>query len=227
VLTASVDLFVNRDCPVPKEERERLLVLLDLYGIRFSLSALEAESDLPTNELSRRLFLASGFPRVRQVLDRAFRWRSDAIKAGWALTGLEQIASRAEQLRDRELLRDTVERLLAEPEYHQLRLLDVAQQVTTGAVELPDQMEAELTRLALSDDPQSILAMPGAGPVELERAALEAATRWRRFAVAGATPSQARVAHVAHRGFHLLSQRVRHRPAGPQPHVRPRVTGGY
>ncbi|WP_279583009.1 dynamin family protein [Fodinicola feengrottensis] len=92
VLTASVDLFVNRDCPVSKQERERLLVLLDLYGIRFSLSALEAEPDLPTNELSRRLFLASGFPRVRQVLDRAFRWRSDAIKAGWALTGLEQIA---------------------------------------------------------------------------------------------------------------------------------------
>ncbi|WP_279583010.1 hypothetical protein [Fodinicola feengrottensis] len=66
-------------------------------------------------------------------------------------------------------------------------------------------MEQELTRLALSEDPQSILAMPGAGAAELERAALEAATRWRRFAVAGATPSQARVAHVAHRGFHLLS----------------------
>lgn len=231
VLTASVDLFVNRDCPVSKEERERLLVLLDLYGVRFSLSALEAEPDLPTNELSRRLFLASGFPRVRQVLDRAFRWRSDAIKAGWALTGLEQIASRTEQLRDRELLRDTVERLLAEPEYHQLRLLDVAQQVTTGAVELPQQMEAELTRLALSDDPASILALPnGAPPADLEKAALEAATRWRRFAVAGATPSQARVAHVAHRGFHILSQRVRHRPGpptGPNPTHRPRTTGGY
>jgi hypothetical protein len=85
----------------------------------------------------------------------------------------------------------------------------VAQQVTTGAVELPAGMESELTRLALSDDPGWILQLAGAPVPQLAQAALEAATRWRTFAVASASPAQARIAHVAHRGFYLLSQRVR------------------
>jgi len=44
---------------------------------------------------------------------------------------------------------------------------------------------------------------------QMVRAALDAATRWRAYAVAGASPSQSRVALVAHRGFYLLSQRLR------------------
>ena len=99
--------------------------------------------------------------------------------------------------------------MLQQPDYHRLRLLEVAQLVTTGAVDLPDQMEGELTRLALSNDPQFILNLPAAAPEQLSRAALEAATRWRAYAVAGASPAQSRVALVAHRGFFLLSQRVR------------------
>ena len=48
--------------------------------------------------------------------------------------------------------------------------------------------------------------------------ALDAATRWRAFAVAGASPAQSRVALVAHRGFFLLSQRVRNpQPTGYSP----------
>jgi GTPase SAR1 family protein len=209
VLMASVDLFISRECPVPPEQRERLLRLLDLYGIQFAVASLAADPSLGTGELVRRLYRASGFPRVRQTLDQAFRWRTDAIKAGWALTTLEQIAARADRPADRELLRDAVETLLQQPEYHQLRLLEVAQQVTTGAVELPPQLESELTRLALSDDAGWILQLGGAPVPQLSQAALEAATRWRTFAVAGASPAQARVAHVAHRGFYLLSQRVR------------------
>jgi hypothetical protein len=76
-------------------------------------------------------------------------------------------------------------------------------------VDLPDQMEGELTRLALSNDPRFILNLPAAQADQLSQAALEAATRWRAYAVAGASPSQSRVALVAHRGFFLLSQRVR------------------
>jgi GTPase SAR1 family protein len=217
VLTASVDLFTSRPCAVTAAARERLLQLLDLYGIKFALSALEAEPALSSGELVRRLYLASGFPRVRQTVDQAFRWRADAIKAGWALTTLEMIASRAANLADRELLRGAIEGLLQQPEYHQLRLLDVAQQVTTGTIELPDEYEAELTRLALSDDPAWILGLANASPESLTKAALAAATRWRTFAVAGANPSQARVAQVAHRGFHLLSQRVRVRTGSTVP----------
>ena len=72
-------------------------------------------------------------------------------------------------------------------------------------------MEGELTRLALSNDPSWILNLPQAPRDQMVRAALDAATRWRAYAVAGASPSQSRVALVAHRGFYLLSQRIRAR----------------
>jgi energy-coupling factor transporter ATP-binding protein EcfA2 len=209
VLLASVDLFTNRECPVPREARERLLRRLDLYGIGFAVAQFAAAPALSTGEMVRLLYAASGFPRLRQTLDQAFRWRSDAIKAGWGLSSLETIASHADRQFDRELLRDAVEQVLQQPEYHRLRLLEVAQLVTTGAVDLPDPMAGELTRLALSNDPGWILNLPQAAPDQLIRAALDAATRWRAYAVAGASPAQSRVALVAHRGFYLLSQRMR------------------
>jgi hypothetical protein len=209
VLLASVDLFASRECTVAREARERLLRLLDLYGIGFAIAHLVATPQLATSELIRLLHSVSGFPRLRETLNHAFRWRSDAIKAGWALSSLEKIASHAPRPPDRELLRDAIERVLQQPDYHRLRLLEVAQLVTTGAVDLPDQMEGELTRLALSNDPRFILNLPAAQAEQLSQAALEAATRWRAYAVAGASPSQSRVALVAHRGFFLLSQRVR------------------
>jgi hypothetical protein len=209
VLLASVDLFTSRDCAVPRAQRERLLRLLDLYGIGFALAQLTVAPRLASGELVRMLFQASGFSRLRHTLDQAFRWRTDAIKAGWALSALEKVASHATSPADRELLRDAIERVLQQPEYHRLRLLEVAQLVGTGAVELPEPMEQELTRLALSTDAQWILARPGARPAELVEAALAAATRWRIYAVAAASPAQSRVALVAHRGFYLLSQQLR------------------
>lgn len=209
VLLASVDLFTTRDVPVPREQRERLLRLLDLYGIGFALAQLAARPGLSSGDLVRMLFSASGFPRLRNTLDQAFRWRTDAIKAGWALSSLEKLASHTERPYDRELLRDAIERVLQQPEYHRLRLLEVAQLVSTGVVELPEPMEQELTRLALSTDPRWILGQPAATTAQLGKAALEAATRWRVYAVAGASPAQSRVALVAHRGFFLLSQRIR------------------
>jgi hypothetical protein len=209
VLLAAVDLFVSRDSPVPREQRERLLRLLDLYGISHAITKLVANPQLPTGDLVRELYSASGFPALRATLDQSFRWRTDAIKAGWGLSSLSKIASHAPRPADRELLRDAIERLLQQPDYHRLRLLEAAQMVTTGAVQLPDTMEQELYRLALATDPGEILGIPAGAPPELAKAALDAATRWRAYAVAGASPAQSRVALVAHRGFYLLSQRMR------------------
>jgi len=209
LMLASVDLFRTRPAPVPAEQRERLLTRLDLYGIGFALAQLAADPQLSTGDLVRRLGDASGFPRLRHTLDQAFRWRADAIKAGWALGRLERMAGHSRDEHDREALRGAVEGLLRDPAYHRLRLLDAAQRVATGAVPLPAGWEAELTRLATSDDPRWILRLPQAGADELAAAAMAAANRWRVYAVAGAGPAQSRVAQVAHRGFHLLAQQVR------------------
>jgi hypothetical protein len=215
LLLASVDLFRSRPAPVDPQRRERLLGLLDLYGIGFALAQLAAEPQLGTGELVRRLVQASGFPRLSLTLEQTLRWRADAIKAGWALSRLERIAGHAGDPADREALRDATERLLREPAYHRLRLLEVAQRVATGAVPLPPAWEQELTRLATSDDARWILRLPQADGPQLAAAAVEAANRWRVYAVAGAGPAQSRVAQVATRGFHLLSQAIRAQITAP------------
>jgi hypothetical protein len=209
ILMAAASLFATRECPVSREQRERLLRLLDLYGINFAVAHLVANPHMATGELVRLLFAASGFPRLRQTLDQAFQLRTDAIKAGWGLTRLETLASTTEHVAEREMLRDAIERVIQDPQYHRLRLIEVAAQVTTGAVELPPDMEAEVARLALTSDPSHVLGLPATNTEGLVKAALEANNRWRAFAVGGASPAQARVAHVVARGFHLLAQQLR------------------
>ena len=209
VLLASVDLFRTRGTGVPVAARERLLSLLGLYGIGFAVAQLRADPRLSTGALVRLLEQASGFTRLGHSVQQTFRWRADAIKAGWALSRLEHLAGHSARRPDRDAQRDAVQRLLRRPEYHRLRLLDVAQRVATGAVALPPAWEHELTRLATSGDARWVLGLPQAGPGELADAAVEAANRWRAYANAGASPAQSRVAQVAHRGFHLLSQALR------------------
>ncbi|GAB1640429.1 dynamin family protein [Krasilnikovia sp. MM14-A1259] len=209
VLLASVDLFRTRPGPLAAAQRERLLGLLDLYGIGFAVAHLAAQPHLGTGELVRRLAQASGFGRVRDTVEQTLRWRSDAIKAGWALSRLDRLAGRAGAGADRDTLRDAVEELLRDPAYHRLRLLAAAQRVAAGVVALPQPWEQELIALATAEDPRVILGMPQAGAAELADAAVRAAHRWRAYAVAGAGPAQARVAQVAHRGFHLLAQALR------------------
>ncbi len=209
LMLSSVDRFTGRAAPVDPERRERLLGLLGLYGVGFALAQLAARPALATGELVRLLGEVSGLPRLHRTIDESVRWRSDAIKAGWALSALTRLAGHAAGAGDRELLRDAIERLLRQPAYHRLRVLDAAQQVATGAVPLPEPMRQELTRLATLQDAAQILQLPQAHAWELADAAVQAATRWRVYAVGGASPAQARVAHVGHRGFHLLAQSLR------------------
>ena len=116
-----------RPCPVPREQRERLLRAA--RPVRHRLrprAARRPPARWAAATWSGCCCQASGFPRLRQTLDQAFRWRTDAIKAGWALSTLEKTAGHADRARDRELLRDAIERVLQRPEYHRLRLLEVA-----------------------------------------------------------------------------------------------------
>ncbi|MFC6566627.1 dynamin family protein [Actinoplanes utahensis] len=207
VLLLSADLFRTRTAPVSTDQRERLLTRLDLYGIGFACAQLTGDPRLGTGELVRRLTAASGLARLTATVDQTFRWRCDAIKAGWALTRLERLASY--DARARGVIRDAVEQALRDPAYHRLRLLDAAQRAATGTVPLPAGWDQELIRLATSDDPHVILGLPDAGPADLAAAAIAAAGRWRAYAVDGAGPAQARLAHIAHRGFQLLAREIR------------------
>ncbi|QSB07006.1 dynamin family protein [Natronoglycomyces albus] len=207
LMCTAVGLFTSLPCDVDVEARTRLLERLDLYGISFALSQLRANPHLATADLLRLLQAASGYPRLQQTLHKSFAQRADIIKASFALSRLSAHAANATDA-DRDIIRAGIETLLAKPEFHQLKILDAAAAVTTAQVALPEDMEAEVARLALTQDPAQVLAMPGATDRQLRTAALSAASRWRAFANGMATPQQARVAHVAHRGFFLLAQQL-------------------
>jgi hypothetical protein len=208
LLFFSTDLFVRPEVPVPVAARARLLERLDLYGARRALELLAAEPHLTAGELRRRLAELSGFPAVQGLVDSTLRRRVDGIKASVALAALDAVAARA-SAPDRMRIREAIEDLTSRPEAHLLPLLRAAAQVSAGHVTLPDELAAELSRLVDSDDPAEQLGQPGASAEKLQAAALETAARWRSFATFGSTPAQSRVAHVVHRGFFLVWQRLR------------------
>lgn len=208
LLFFSADLFVRPEIPVSVSARARLLERLDLYGVRQAVDLLLARPRMTTGELRRMLVDASGFPTLRDIVDNAFRRRSDGLKASVALAALDVVAAQAPVAADRARIRDAIEGLLQQPQAHQLQLLEAASQVASGTVPLPDDLVAELSYLIATDDPGQQLGAPGQDVETLRQIALDKAARWRAFATFGSTPAQSRVAHVVHRGFFLLWQQL-------------------
>ncbi|TDQ05248.1 dynamin family protein [Labedaea rhizosphaerae] len=205
----SADIFVSWECDVPTGTRTRLLEKLDLYGIRCAVDALRADPELTAGALRRRLLDASGLAKVRGRLDAVFRARADGIKAAAALASVTALAHASGDAGERQRVHDAIEVLLAKPEAHQLRLLEALTLVTSGAVNMPDDLAEEVLRVGSNADIGDQLGMKGRPQRELSAFALERAGWWRSFASFGATPAQSRVAHVVHRAYFLIWQQLR------------------
>lgn len=212
----SADLFTTLEVGVETAARLRLLQLLDLHGVAVAIAELRADPALSAGELRRRLLQRSGLELLRRRLGEVFRMRADGIKASAALASLGLLASVSDDVHERQRITDGVEMLLQRPAAHQLRLLEALTLVSSGAVRLDDELTTEVLRLGGSTEPDQMLGMPGRSSAELQAAALERAGWWRSFASFGATPAQARIAHVVHRAYFLLWQRLSgHRPSSP------------
>jgi Dynamin family len=209
----SADLFTTWDVPVSSATRVRLLAALDLYGIRGALAALRAEPGLATGALRRALLAGSGLAGVRGRLDTVFRARADGIKAAAALASITALAHASGDPGERQRVHDAIEVLLSKPEAHQLRLLEALTLVTSGAVDLPEDLADEVLRVGSTVDTSADLGrqlgLPDRSATDLAGYALERAGWWRSFASFGATPAQSRVAHVVHRTYFLLWRRLR------------------
>ncbi len=212
----AADLFTVMDAPVDRATRVRLLQLLDLYGISEAVRQLRAEPHLPAGELRRRLLDASGLARLRSRLTEVFASRADGIKASAALASLASMAAGSPDWAERQRIHDAIEVLLQRPEAHQLRLLEALTLVSSGAVQMPDDLMLEILRLGGSTKPDEQLGRPGGNQSELQTIALERAGWWRSFATFGSTPAQSRVAHVVHRAYFLLWQELKgNMPSAP------------
>ena len=204
----ATDLFLSLDCPVDVAARHRLLERLDLYGIACAVRALRADPDMPVGRLRAALHGASGLASVRDRLTEVFSVRAEAIKAAAALASLVTLAQASGDATEQRLVRGGIERLLRQPEAHQLRMMEALTLLASGAVQLPAELAREALRLGTSTEPRVQLAMPGAGVAELAASALERAGWWRSFASFGASAGQERVAHVVHRTYFLLWQQL-------------------
>jgi len=202
----AADLFVSMDCPLDVAIRERLLERLDLHGIACAVRALSADPEMPVGRLRAALYTASGLAPVHRRLTEVLSARADAIKAAAALASLTTLAAGSGSAHEQHRVRGAIERLLALPQAHQLRMMEALTLLTTGMVELPADLVAEAVRLGSTTDPHSRLAMAGAATADLAATALERAGWWRSFASFGASPAQERVAHVVHRAYFLQWQ---------------------
>ncbi|SDP81017.1 Dynamin family protein [Actinopolyspora xinjiangensis] len=209
----SADLFTSWECDVPSGTRTRLLELLDLYGVRRALEAMDADPAITAGELRRVLHEASGLSEISRGLDTIFRSRADGIKAAAGLASVAAVAQRSGDPAERGRIHDAVEALLAQPDAHQLRLLEALTLVSAGEVTLPPDLLDEVLRLGSSDNPAERLGMLGGSPERMVEFALERANWWRSFASLGSTPAQSRVAHVVHRAYFLLWQQLRGGPS--------------
>ncbi|MPY97112.1 MAG: GTPase [Actinophytocola sp.] len=205
----SADIFTTWECDVPAGTRTRLLDRLDLYGVRCGIDAVRVEPDIAAGELRRRIRDASGLEAVRARLNTVFAARADGIKAAAALASITALAHTAPDPAERGKVHDAIEVLLAKPEAHQLRVLEALTLLTSGAVDLPDDLTEEVLRVGSNADVTAQLGMPDAEREQLTAHALERAGWWRSFASFGATPAQSRVAHVVHRAYFLIWQQLR------------------
>ncbi len=214
LMLVSADLFTGWECAVPAGVRVRLLEKLDLYGIRRGVDLVRAAPGITAGAVRRRLQDSSGLDRVRERLESVFAARADGIKAAVALGSVTALARAAEDP-GRRRLHDAIEALLAGPEAHRLRMLEALTLLSSGAVELPRDLTEEVLRVGSGTDVPTRLGMPGASRAELAGYALRRAHWWRSFASLGATPAQGRIAHVVHRAYFLLWQRLGGSEDGP------------
>lgn len=211
----SADLFTSWECEVAAGTRARLLERLDLYGIRRAVEAIRSEPAVTAGALRRVLLDGSGLAAVRERLATVFAARADGIKAAAALASITALAAAARDPAERGRVHDAIEVLLAQPQAHQLRLLEALTLVSSGAVDLPADLAHEVLRVGSNADVAAQLGMPGASGAELADQALERAGWWRSFASFGATPAQSRVAHVVHRAYFLSWQQLGGQGRGP------------
>jgi hypothetical protein len=204
-LVGSADALLELDAPVATADRALLLDAIGLHGVRCGLDLADAgPAELTVIGLTRRLRELSGIEEIDRQID-GFHQRADALKAGAALARLEALSFRWPELA---FLRDQVEVARFEPDMHLLDLTRAFERAVADDVDLPPELLATLDRLITAPTPAERMGLDdGAGPADLQRAALDAFQAWKMFENTGQSgPAARRVARVAARSFELLAK---------------------
>jgi hypothetical protein len=184
-LLLSVDRFVRGEgvelAHPDTDARARLIERFGLFGVRLGVTLVRQGITDPTR-IAEELVRRSGLEDLRQVLSTQFTERRDLLKSRSALLAVELVLQREPRPAATALAAE-VERILAGAhEFVELRMLSA---LRAGAVKLPSDALDEAERLLGGEGGSAAARLgldPGIHPEDLRRAALEAATRWKRRA---------------------------------------------
>jgi hypothetical protein len=199
----SADRFTSSEAVLSTAVRERLLVLLDLYGIERAVGFVRCGSSGAV-ALRRELSALSGIAEIKRTLRSYFHDQDHVLKVRSALELLHRMsyapASEAERP-GLAKLRSAVEALRLDPVMQPVAELEVWHDCCTGRVTLPDRFVEDMRLLFAPGSWATRLGIESDQPDVVREAAKDKMASWRTFMVTEATPAQARVARVALRSY--------------------------
>lgn len=179
----SADRFVGEDFPVRLDPatRRALVDRFGIFGVRLTTTLIRQGFDTQV-KLTGQLAQRSGLGELRDSIGVYFTERRDVLKARSALLGLD-VVLRAEPRPAAAALVTATERILASAhDFRELRLLAA---LHSGRIRLPDDLEAEASRLVggLGTDHLTRLGLEHEpGPDELHHVLHHTLNRWRDHA---------------------------------------------
>jgi GTPase SAR1 family protein len=149
--------------PLAAEERERLLALLGIYGIRAALAELDGGIK-GAAALLKALRAQSGIDVLLDQLKRQFFDLADPLRARWAIQALDAVTwqgSNPAEITALTRLREDLDLAREHPRLRQFGLMTSLADLEAGHWQAPDDAVAELAALATGT---GLRAQLGAGP---------------------------------------------------------------
>jgi hypothetical protein len=204
-LVWSADRFASASAPVEPEDRERLLDLLDMYGIKRAVGFIRdgVSGAIP---LRRELSGVSGIAQVKKSLNRFLGPQDHVLKVRSVVETLQRIAYAADggQRRDMQAFLADIEELRLDPALHPVFELEALHRCYVGKVQLSAEQLAEMAQLFAAGTAANRLGLAEVSQAELATAAQAGMNRWQTFRVTRADPGQAAVARVVIRSYQIL-----------------------
>ncbi len=206
----STDRFISADAPVPPERRERLLSMLDLYGVQNAVKFIRENQTKGAFALRRELSSLSGIAAVKQTLSSYFSEQDHVLKVRSILEILNRMTyTHAEGPEARSLVRfrDLIGDLRNSAVMHPVAELEAWHSCATGRVKLPQESLDEIARLFAPGTPGARLGMDNSDRAGMRQASQDAMNRWQVFR-STAEPNQAQVARTVRRSYQLLWEQL-------------------
>jgi hypothetical protein len=204
----SVDRFADphRLVEVPSEQRQGLLSLLGMYGVRRAIDAIRSGRVTSAQALSAELLKASGLAALHDVIFQQFAARAPVARAANALDTLEMLVDRRAVAADDELLSELERIRVNAHTVVELRALnEVLCSPTLGIGPVQRSDLARVLGAEGSDGRSRVQLPPDASDAELAERLRSESTRWQARTLSSASlPDEQRLARVAVRSLTAL-----------------------